>query len=74
MKLEGAMLVDNGVAGVITALITNYHAGVMSQVIHDPSLALIAPLGSHYRGKSHIASSSHSGFSKTGGSVYPSII
>ena len=42
---ERAVLVDHGVPGVVAALEADHHVGALRQVVDDPALAFIAPLG-----------------------------
>src|SRR5439155_528701 len=45
MKLEGAVLVDDGVAGVVSALESDDHVRLLRQEVSDLPFALVAPLG-----------------------------
>jgi hypothetical protein len=40
-----AMFVDDGMTGIVTALKTDDHIRLLSQIIDDPPLSFIAPLG-----------------------------
>ena len=44
MKLEGAVLVDDGVAGVVSALESDDHVRLLRQEVSDLPFALVAPL------------------------------
>ena len=47
MQCELALLVDDGVAGVAAALITDHHVIVLSQQVHHAALSLIAPVDTY---------------------------
>ena len=47
VQLEVAMGVDHGVAGVVAPAVADHQAGVSSEVVDNPALSLVAPLGSH---------------------------
>src|SRR6266498_5586970 len=53
MELEGAALIDDGMAGVVAATITDHQARALSQQIDDMALAFVAPLGANYRDDWH---------------------
>jgi len=48
MELVLTLLVDYGVASVVAALETRHHLALLGQVVDDATLALVAPLSSHY--------------------------
>ena len=47
VQCELALLVDDGVAGVAAALITDQHVTVLSQQVHHAALSLIAPVDTY---------------------------
>ena len=44
---------DDGVAGVVAALVANHEVGGLGEVVGDPALALVTPLGSENDGGRH---------------------
>src|SRR5688572_8165801 len=54
MELEGAVLVDDGVAGVVAALEADDHVRLLRQEVRDLALALVAPLGPDDGGHWHV--------------------
>ena len=42
-----AVFVDHRMAGVVAALETDDHVGILGQVIDDPAFSFVAPLGAH---------------------------
>ncbi len=53
MKLKGFVFDDNGVAGIVAALIPNHHIHVLGQQIDDFALAFVAPLSPDYHRYRH---------------------
>ena len=51
---EFSSFVDDGVPGVVAALITHYDVLLFGKQVHHTSLSFVAPVDSHYRSK-HIA-------------------
>src|SRR5579884_3417130 len=47
MKDKRVPLVDDGMAGIGSALVSHHYIGVAGQDVHDLALALISPLGSN---------------------------
>ena len=47
MQGELAQIVDNGVAGVATALITNDHIVITGEQVYHAALAFVTPVNSH---------------------------
>ena len=45
VKRELAVFVDDGMSGVVSALVSDDHVRVCREVVYDPSLSFIAPLG-----------------------------
>ena len=54
MELERAVLVDDRVAGVVSALETDDHVRLLRQEVRDLALALVAPLGPDDGGHWHV--------------------
>ncbi len=48
-----AIVVDDRVPGIITALKADHHVGPGSQIVYDAALALVAPLGADDHSYSH---------------------
>ena len=47
MQLEMTVWIDHGVTGVVPPAVADHQAGVSGEVVDDPALPLVAPLGSH---------------------------
>jgi hypothetical protein len=45
---------DDGVAGVVAAVVTRHHVNARPDVIYHPSFSFIAPLGTHNDDRRHI--------------------
>ena len=45
MKREGALIVDDGVPGIVTALEADDHFRVLGESVNNLALAFVAPLG-----------------------------
>ena len=54
VELERAVLIHDGVTGVVAALISNDHVRLLREEVGDLSLALVAPLGSDDGGHGHV--------------------
>ena len=54
VQLERAVLVHDGVAGVVPALVPDDHVRLLRQEVSDLALALVAPLGSDDGGHRHV--------------------
>src|SRR4051812_17145387 len=55
MELQGDVVEDDGVAGVVAAGVTHDQIGVFSQDIDELALALVTPLHSDYDRGRHVA-------------------
>ena len=53
MQLEGAQIVDHGVAGVVAALETNTGASLACQIIDDAAFAFITPVSTYDYDRRH---------------------
>ncbi len=54
VELEGAVLVDDGVAGVAAALESDDEVGLLRQIVGDLAFAFVAPLRTDHRGHWHV--------------------
>ena len=61
MELEVAVRVDHRVAGVVAAAVADDQVGIVGQVVDDPALALVAPLGADDGDDGHGAAAATSG-------------
>jgi len=53
VQLEGAKVVDDGMAGVVAALEANAGASLACQIIHDAAFAFITPVGTYDYDRRH---------------------
>ena len=54
MELEGALPVDDGMAGVVAALEPDDHVRLLRQEVGDLSFAFVAPLRADDGGHGHV--------------------
>ena len=47
VELEVTVWVDHGVAGIVPAAVADHQPRISREVVDDPALPLVAPLGSH---------------------------
>jgi hypothetical protein len=52
---EGLLADDNGVASIVTALVTDNDLGVFGEQVGELALSFVAPLGSDHYGRGHFA-------------------
>ena len=55
MQLECAVLVDDGVTGVVPALVADDHIRLLREEVGDLAFALVAPLGTDDGRHGHVA-------------------
>jgi hypothetical protein len=65
VQLEVAVGVDHRMPGVVAAAVADHQVGVTRQIIDDPALSLVAPLGADHGGDGHAGAGSTS--RRTGG-------
>ena len=48
MQFVGLAVGDDGVSGVVAALVTGHGIGLLGQIVNDFSFAFVTPLGADY--------------------------